>query len=112
MQDAPWLAGLVFLMVLLVFLVPLLIIVLLIWYKIRKNRMANETMLKLAERGVVAAGDGHGCRRVGQRRVDGRRGDGGACGHARVRACTRTAAADRLVGPAQGRSFCRAWGSG
>ena len=35
------------------FLVPLLIIVLLIWYKVRKNRMLNETMLKLAERGVV-----------------------------------------------------------
>jgi len=52
-QDAPWLAGLVFLVVLLVFLVPLLIIVLLIWYKIRKNRMANDTMLKLAERGVL-----------------------------------------------------------
>lgn len=52
-QDAPWLAGLVFLTVLLVFLVPLLIIVLLIWYKMRKNRMANETMLKLAERGVL-----------------------------------------------------------
>ncbi len=52
-QDAPWLAGLVFLVVLLVFLVPLLIIVLLIWYKVRKNRMLNETMLKLAERGVV-----------------------------------------------------------
>lgn len=52
-RDAPWLAGLVFLSVLLVFLVPLLIIVLLIWYKLRKNRLANETMLKLAERGVV-----------------------------------------------------------
>jgi hypothetical protein len=52
-QDAPWLAGLVFLTVLLVFLVPLLIIVLLVWYKIRKNRMANETMLRLAEHGVV-----------------------------------------------------------
>lgn len=52
-QDAPWLAGLVFLFVLLVFLIPLLIIVLLIWYKIRKTRMANETMLKLAEHGVV-----------------------------------------------------------
>jgi hypothetical protein len=52
-QDAPWLAGLVFTVVLLVFLVPLLIIVLLIWYKVRKNRMLNETMLKLAERGVV-----------------------------------------------------------
>jgi len=52
-QDAPWLAGLVFLATLLVFLVPLLIVVLLIWYKLRKNRIANETMLKLAERGVV-----------------------------------------------------------
>jgi len=52
-HDAPWLAGLVFLVTLLVFLVPLLIIVLLIWYKLRKNRIANETMLKLAERGVV-----------------------------------------------------------
>lgn len=52
-QDAPWLAGLVFLFVLLVFLIPLLIIVLLIWYKIRKTRMANETMLKLAEHGVM-----------------------------------------------------------
>jgi hypothetical protein len=36
-----------------VFLVPLLIIVLLIWYKVRKTRMLNETMLKLAEKGVV-----------------------------------------------------------
>jgi hypothetical protein len=52
-QDAPWLATLVFLFVLMVFLVPLLIIVLLIWYKLRKNRLANETMLKLAERGVM-----------------------------------------------------------
>ena len=54
-QDAPWLAGLVFLSVLLVFLVPLLIIVLLIWYKMRKNRMLNETMLRLAEKGVAPA---------------------------------------------------------
>ena len=52
-QDAPWLAGLVFLTVLMVFLIPLLIIVLLIWYKLRKNRLAHETMLKLAERGIV-----------------------------------------------------------
>jgi hypothetical protein len=52
-QDAPWLAGLVFVIVLCIFHVPLLIIVLLVWYKLRKNRLANETMLKLAERGVV-----------------------------------------------------------
>ena len=37
----------------LVFLAPLLVIVLIVWYKIRKNRMLNETMLKLAERGVM-----------------------------------------------------------
>ncbi len=37
----------------LVFLVPLLMIILVIWYKMRRTRMMNETMLKLAERGVV-----------------------------------------------------------
>jgi hypothetical protein len=52
-QQQPWIAGLFFLVVMVLFLVPLLIIVLLIWYKLRKNRIANETMLKLAERGVV-----------------------------------------------------------
>ena len=52
-NDAPLLAGLVFLIVLTVFLVPLLIIILLVWYKLRRNRLANETLLKLAERGVV-----------------------------------------------------------
>jgi hypothetical protein len=52
-DNAPWLAALVFLSVTLVFLVPLAVIVLLIWYKIRKNRMLNETMLKLAEKGVM-----------------------------------------------------------
>jgi hypothetical protein len=67
-KDAPWLAGLVFFVVSLVFLVPLLIIVLLIWYKIRKNRMLNETMIKLAEKGVVPAAeamDALGSNRVG-----------------------------------------------
>src|SRR5512135_1488447 len=52
-RDAPGTALFVFLIVTVVFLVPLLIIALLIWYKIRKTRMHNETMLKLAERGVV-----------------------------------------------------------
>jgi hypothetical protein len=53
-EQAPWLAGLVFMVTALVFLVPLLVIVLVIWYKMRSNRLRNETMLKLAERGVVA----------------------------------------------------------
>lgn len=52
-EKAPWLAALVFMVTALVFLMPLLIIVLIIWYKMRSNRMRNETMLKLAERGVV-----------------------------------------------------------
>ena len=52
-RDAPGTALFVFLIVTVVFLVPLLIIALLIWYKIRKTRMHNETMLKLAEKGVL-----------------------------------------------------------
>lgn len=52
-NDAPWLAALIFFAVLMVFLTPLLIVVLFIWYKIRKTRMQNETMLRLAEKGVV-----------------------------------------------------------
>ena len=53
-EKAPWLAGLVFMVTAFAFLVPLCVIVLVIWYKMRSNRMRNETMLKLAERGVVA----------------------------------------------------------
>ena len=56
-EKAPWLAALVFLIVGLVFLTPILILALIIWYKMRSNRMRNETMLKLAERGVVAPAD-------------------------------------------------------
>ena len=52
-EKAPWIAGLFFLGVLLVFLMPLLVIILVLWYKMRKTRMLNETMLKLAEKGVV-----------------------------------------------------------
>jgi hypothetical protein len=56
-ETEPWLAVLIFMSVLLVFLVPLLIIIAVIWYKVRKTRMLNETMLRLAEKGVVPAGD-------------------------------------------------------
>lgn len=56
-EQAPWLAGLVFMVTALVFLVPLVAIVLVIWYKVRRARMMNETMLKLAERGVVPPGE-------------------------------------------------------
>lgn len=49
----PGLAFLVMGVVFLVFLTPILIIALVIWYKVRRNRMQNETMLKLAEKGIV-----------------------------------------------------------
>lgn len=52
-EQAPWIAGLVFFVVFCVFLTPILIIALVIWYKMRKSRMLNETMIRLAEKGVV-----------------------------------------------------------
>jgi len=52
-REAPWIAGLVYLATALVFVTPLLIVVLVIWYKMRKTRMLNETMIRLAEKGVV-----------------------------------------------------------
>jgi len=52
-QQAPWIAGLVFAVTFLVFLTPILIVALVVWYKMRKNRMLNETLVKLAEKGVV-----------------------------------------------------------
>jgi hypothetical protein len=52
-RSAPWLASIAFLGLTLFFMVPLAIIVLLVWYKMRKNRMLNDTMLKLAEKGVM-----------------------------------------------------------
>lgn len=52
-QKAPRIAAMFFVTLMVLFLMPLLVVVLLIWYKLRKNRLANETMLKLAERGVV-----------------------------------------------------------
>jgi len=47
------LATMVFGIVFVVFLTPVLIIGLVVWYKLRKNRMLNDTMLQLAEKGVV-----------------------------------------------------------
>ena len=52
-DQAPWIAGLIFAVTFLVFLTPILIIALVIWYKMRKARMLNETMIRLAEKGVV-----------------------------------------------------------
>jgi hypothetical protein len=49
----PELAGMVVAVVAIVFLSPVLVIALILWYRMRKNRMLNETMLMLAEKGVV-----------------------------------------------------------
>jgi hypothetical protein len=56
-NQEPWLGALIFFSVAMVFTVPLLLVLALIWYKMRKNRMLNETMLKLAEKGVVPPAD-------------------------------------------------------
>ena len=53
----PALASMVLGMVFIVFLTPILFTGLIIWYKMRKNRMQNETMLKLAEKGIVTPSD-------------------------------------------------------
>jgi hypothetical protein len=52
----PWIIGLVFLVVGSVFLTPVVLLIGIIWYKLRKTRLQNEAMLKLAEKGVVPAG--------------------------------------------------------
>jgi len=49
----PALAAMVLGIVFIVFLTPILIIGLITWYKMRKNRMQQEAMLKLAEKGIV-----------------------------------------------------------
>ena len=51
------LAAMVVGIVFIVFLTPVLIIGLLIWYKLRKNRMLNETMVQLAEKGVAPSAE-------------------------------------------------------
>ncbi len=52
-HSEPSLALMIFGIVAVVFLSPVLVIALILWYRMRKNRMLNETMLKLAEKGVV-----------------------------------------------------------
>jgi len=49
----PWVIGLVFLVVGSIFLTPVVLLVGIIWYKLRKTRLQNEAMLALAEKGVV-----------------------------------------------------------
>jgi hypothetical protein len=56
-HDEPAIAAMVVAIVSVVFLAPVLAIGLILWYRMRKARMLNETMLKLAEKGIVAPAD-------------------------------------------------------
>jgi hypothetical protein len=52
-KNSPAIAFMVIAIVAVVFLAPVMAIALILWYKMRKARMLNETMLRLAEKGVV-----------------------------------------------------------
>jgi len=52
-ERMPWVIGLIFLVVGSIFLTPIVLLVGIIWYKLRKARLQNEAMLALAEKGVV-----------------------------------------------------------
>ncbi len=52
-DKAPTVAAGVVLIILICFLTPAIIIFMVIWYKLRKNRMVNDTLLQLAEKGVM-----------------------------------------------------------
>ena len=52
-KNEPEIAGMVVAVVAIVFLSPVLLVALIIGYRIRKTRLNNEALLKLAERGVV-----------------------------------------------------------
>jgi hypothetical protein len=53
MHSAPWIVGLVFLVVGSIFLTPVILLIGIVWYKLRKTRMQNEALLRLAEKGVI-----------------------------------------------------------
>jgi len=55
-RKSPWIIGLIFLVVGSIFLTPVILLVGIIWYKLRKARLQNEAMLALAEKGVVPPG--------------------------------------------------------
>jgi len=56
-QNEPELAGAIVAVVTVVFLAPVLVVALVLWYRMRKARMLNETMIRLAEKGIVPPSD-------------------------------------------------------
>jgi len=53
MRRNPWIIGLIFLVVGSIFLTPVVLLIGIIWYKLRKTRLQSEAMIRLAEKGVV-----------------------------------------------------------
>lgn len=53
LHTAPWVIAMALLFAALVFLTPVLLLIGIIWYKLRKTRLQNDAVLKLAERGVM-----------------------------------------------------------
>ncbi len=53
LHTAPWVVGLAFLVAGSILLTPVFLLVGIIWYKLRKTRLQNEALLKLAEKGVM-----------------------------------------------------------
>ena len=56
-NNEPALFAMVVGIVAVIFFAPVLAIALILWYRMRKARLLNETMLKLAEKGVVPSAD-------------------------------------------------------
>src|SRR5437773_11852269 len=52
-KTAPWIVGIVFLVVGSIFLTPVLLLIGIVWYKLRKTRMQNDALLRLAEKGAL-----------------------------------------------------------
>ena len=52
-RTAPWIVGVIFLVLGSIFLTPVILLLGIIWYKLRKTRMQNEAWVKLAEKGMV-----------------------------------------------------------
>jgi hypothetical protein len=53
LHTAPWVVGLAFLVAGSILLTPVFLLVGIIWYKLRKTRLQNEALIKLAEKGVL-----------------------------------------------------------
>jgi hypothetical protein len=54
METAPWIVGVIFLVLGSIFLTPIVLLIGIVWYKLRKTRMQNEALLRLAETGAIS----------------------------------------------------------